>query len=151
MIRIALIIAALAAMAVPVAGARSTDGTIGIQPYGPNRVFFQLSVPHMEPFGYTPCEAHAEGDGVVVRLPDVRSSLKHRPKPAVSPARRSELLPRRPLPPQVAPVPTVAVPPSIDDIRAALALIRRIEAETPYRLVRDGGAWVFDPGLARIV
>ncbi len=128
----------------------------GTHNYGPDRLYVQWSVARMESFGYTPCEARVEGDAVVVHLPapDSRKALDDRFRT------------KSPRAPAVAPPPTTAQaaslpktasgarwiePPTVDDIRAALATIRRIEAETPYRLVREGTAWVFDPGLARIV
>ena len=127
--------------------ARSARGP-GVYIYGPARMYVQWSVARMKSFGYTPCKAHITDDGVVVRLPDLdsRKALDVRFK-AKSPRRASAAAIAQP--PEL---PTTANgTPTVDDIRATLASIRRIEAETPYRLIRDGDAWVFDPGLARIV
>ncbi len=111
-------------------------------------------------FGYTPCAAWVEDDHLFVRLPaaEARLPVATRPRraaktvsasaaPAAPPSAQEAPAATRPAPPWGA----TTEPPTVDEIRAALATIRRIEAETPYRLVREGTAWVFDPTLARIV
>ena len=119
---------------------------LNVQKYGPKNVLTQWATPE-EPFGFAPCAAWTEEGVLHVRLPETRVPPTNRfvPKakaPAAQPTVAAASGARMVEPTQ---------PPTTDDIRAALAMIRRIEAETPYRLVRDGDRWVFDPGLARIV
>jgi hypothetical protein len=116
---------------------------LNVQKYGPKNVLTQWAA-HEEPFACAPCAAWTEEGVLYVRLPETRVPPTSRfvPKAKAQPA--TEL-------PTTASGARWVEPPTTDDIRAALAAIRRIEAETPYRLVRDGERWVFDPGLARIV